>query len=143
MQLKKVVAKFKNSSIMKGKTCNFFPDKTDFALVLLNGEIVNIDVEKLKALYIVKDFKGDKNRKDNYNDIVAGGGLRIKVRFSDGELVTGFSLCYSSNSHGFFMTPADLQCNNERIFIIKSATEKVEFLEKYTIKKEELIKKGI
>jgi hypothetical protein len=42
--------------------------------------------------------------------------------------VVGYTLAYSPDRQGFFMTPADLQGNNERIFVVKSATEKIELL---------------
>jgi hypothetical protein len=50
------------------------------------------------------------------------------VNFSDGEIVIGYTLGYSPERQGFYMTPADLQGNNERIFVVKSATAKIEFL---------------
>jgi hypothetical protein len=47
------------------------------------------------------------------------------VEFVDGEVIIGYALSYAPERHGFFITPADLQSNNERIFVIKSATKKV------------------
>ena len=65
---------------------------------------------------------------EEFNDEVSGAGRKIKVTFSDGEIITGYTLGYSPNRQGFYMTPADLQSNNVRIFVIKSATEKIEFV---------------
>ncbi len=76
----------------------------------------------------MKDLEGNKNHQDNYNDLIAAGGRKIRVLFVDGETVVGYTLSYSPDRSGFFMTPADLQGNNERIFVVKSATEKVEFI---------------
>jgi hypothetical protein len=128
MEPNKVVAKFKDNSLAKGKTSDFFPNKTRFHLEKSSGEIVEIGIEDLKAIFFVKDFEGDKNRKDNYNDQIAGGGRKMRVNFSDGEIVIGYTLGYSPDRQGFYMTPADLQGNNERIFVVKSATSKIEFL---------------
>ena len=128
MEPNKVVVKFKDNTLAKGKTSDFFPNKTQFHLENLNGEIVEISIENLKALFFVKDFKGDKNHKKNYIDKIAAGGRKIRVRFLDGETVIGYTLGYSPDRQGFYMTPADLKGNNERIFVVKSATEKVEFL---------------
>jgi hypothetical protein len=47
------------------------------------------------------------------------------VEFSNGEVIIGFALSYSPERHGFFIVPADLKSNNERIFVIKSATSKI------------------
>ncbi len=128
MEPNKVVVKFKDNTVSKGKTNDFFPNKTQFHLEEMNGDIVEISIEDLKAVFFVKDFKGNKNHKNKYSDEIAAGGRKIEVRFFDGETVVGYTLAYSPDRQGFFMTPADLQGNNERIFVIKSATEKIELL---------------
>lgn len=128
MEPNKVVVKFKDNTVAKGKTNDFFPNKTQFHLEEINGGIVEISIEDLKAVFFVKDFKGNKNHEDNYNDEIAAGGRKIKVRFFDGETVLGYTLGYSPDRQGFYLTPADLQGNNERIFVVKSATEKIELL---------------
>jgi hypothetical protein len=124
----KVVIKFKDNSVVKGKTSDFFPNKAQFHLEDMNGEISEISIENLKAVFFVKDFEGNKDHQDNYNDHIAAGGRKIMVLFNDGETVIGYTLAYSPDRLGFYMTPADLQGNNERIFVVKSATEKVEFI---------------
>ena len=94
----------------------------------MNGDIVEISIEDLKAVFFVKDFKWNKNHINKYSVEIAAGGRKIEVRFFDGETVVGYTLAYSPDRQGFFMAPADLQGNNERIFVIKSATEKIELL---------------
>ena len=128
MQANKVVARFKDGSIIKGKTSDFFPNKETCHLETLNGEIKEIKMEQLKAFFFVKDFEGDKTHQKSYNDEIAGAGRKIMVKFSDGEEVIGYTLGYSPDRQGFIMTPADLKSNNERIFVITSASEKIEFL---------------
>ena len=128
METNKVVVRFKDGSIMKGKTNDFFPNKTSFHLETLNGETKTIDVEQLKAFFWVKDFEGNKNYDEDYEDEIAGTGRKIIVKFSDGESIIGYTLGYSPDRQGFFMTPADLKSNNQRIFVIKSASEKIEFI---------------
>lgn len=124
----KVVARFKDGTIMKGATSDFFPNKKEFHLILLNGEIVPIDVENLKAIFFVKDLEGNKDRKEEYADVVPGGGRKVRIEFNDGETVIGFSQGYSPNRQGFFVIPADKKCNNERFFVVASATRKVSFI---------------
>lgn len=128
METNKVVVRFKDGSIMKGKTSDFFPNKTSFHLETLNGEIKTIDVEQLKAFFWVKDYEGTKNYDEDYEDEIAGTGRKINVKFSDGESIIGYTLGYSPDRQGFFMTPADLKSNNQRIFVVKSASEKIEFI---------------
>ena len=120
--------KCKDNTMKKGIARDFFPNKTHFHLEKKNGEISEISVEDLKAVFFVKDFEGNKTHQYSYDDNIAGGGKKIKVRFFDGETVVGYTLGYSPDRQGFFLTPADLQGNNERIFVVRSATEKIEFL---------------
>lgn len=128
MVTNKVVLKFKDKTVLKGKTNNFFPNKTSFHLELVNGEQTEIHIEELKALFFVKSFDGDKRHEKNYADKVPGGGRKIKVKFSDGETITGYTTGYSADRAGFYMVPADLKGNNERIFVIASATEAIEMI---------------
>ena len=124
----KIVAKCKDNTLRKGTTRDFFPNKSQFHLEEMNGKILELSIEDLKAFFFVKDFFGNKIHQKSYVDKIAGGGKKIKVRFLDGETVVGYTLGYSPDRQGFFLTPADLQGNNERIFVVKSATEKIEFL---------------
>jgi hypothetical protein len=126
MEENRIVVKFKDNTVSKGKTNNFFPNKAQFHLEEMNGDIVEISIEDLKAVFFVKDFEGNKKHNYNYSDEIAAGGRKIKVVFFDGETVVGYTLSYSPDRQGFFMAPADLQGNNERIFVVKSATEKIE-----------------
>ena len=128
MEINKVVTRFKDGTIKKGTTNDFFPNKIVFRLKLLNEEVLDVKVEELNAICFVKDYQGNKNHKDAYSDVVAGGGRKVQVTFIDGETLIGYTQGYSPNRSGFFVIPADLQNNNDRIYVITSATEKVSFL---------------
>lgn len=128
MLVNRIVAKFQDGTLMKGRTSDFLPNKKSFHLELTNGRIVNINIEQLKAVFFVKDFKGNKQYKDDYKDIVPGGGKRIRVKFIDGEVLVGYTQGYAPHRTGFFLVPGDRQSNNERVFIINSVIEKIEFL---------------
>ena len=124
----KVVIKYKNGTLSKGKTNDFFPNKKEFHLNKIDGEMSKVSVEDLKAIFFVKSYEGNKDRKDNYKDEVAGGGRKVKVSFVDGETILGYTLGYSPDRQGFYLNPADLKNNNERIFVINSATQKIDFI---------------
>jgi hypothetical protein len=126
MVTNKVVVRFKDNSVLKGKTSNFFPNKTFFHLQQLDNELIEIQIEELKAIFFVKDFDGNKDHADAYEDNIAGGGRKIKVQFQDGETVVGYTTGYSPDRPGFYLVPADLKGNNERVFVVKSATAKIE-----------------
>ena len=144
MKINKVVARYKNGEVKKGSTGDFFPTKVVFHLKLLTGEplYVNIEelkvihfvkdieisIEELKAVFIVKNFEGNKDRKDEYTDDMPGGGRKVQVEFSDGEILIGYTQDYSPTRSGFFVVPADISNNNDRIYVITSATEKITFL---------------
>jgi hypothetical protein len=123
----KVVARFKDNTIKKGTTNDLFPNKSQFHLEESNGEIVEINIEDLKAVFFVKEFEGNKLHEKSYNDEIGGAGRKMRVRFLDGETIVGYTLGYSPDRQGFYLTPADVQGNNERIFIVKSAIEKADF----------------
>jgi len=128
MEKKKIVAKFKDGSNMKGVLVDFSPDKTILKLIPSKGEIQLIETEKLKAVFFVKDFRGSKKRKDKYKDANPWGGKKIQVHFLDGEIIVGYTLHYDLGNQGFFVIPADDKSNNDNIFVIISATNKITFL---------------
>ncbi len=135
MVFNKVVARFKDGRVIKGKTNNFFPNKPSFHIMPEPGgkdvnsqKTIEIQVEALKGVFFVKDLEGDRSRRDLYEDVVPGGGRKVKVRFFDGEVITGYTLSYSSSASGFFIIPANKRSNNTRIFVVKSAVENVTFI---------------
>jgi len=122
----KVVVKFKDNSILKGQTNNFFPNRTFFHLQQIDGRPIEVHIEDLKAIFFVKKYDGAKDHKKKYNDKVPGGGRKIQVKFLDGETIVGYTTGYSPDRPGFYIVPADLKGNNERIFVVKTSTDKVE-----------------
>jgi hypothetical protein len=128
MMTNKVVVKFKDNSIVKGQTNNFMPNKSFFHLQQIEGGQIEVHIEDLKAIFFVKDYGGAKDHKKSYNDKVPGGGRKIQVKFLDGETIIGYTTGYSPDRSGFYIVPADLKGNNERIFVVQTSTEKVEML---------------
>ena len=124
----KVVVRFTDGSILKGNTSDFLPNKNQFHVESEDGQVISVSVEKLKAVFFVKDFDGDKDHVETYGDEMAGYGRKIRVRFSDGETIIGYTMGYSPERQGFYITPAETKSNNERVFVVKSATEKIEFI---------------
>ena len=128
MKRNKVVAHLGDGRILKGHVNDFRPNKPEFHLETLDNEILPINVADLKGMFFVKDHDGLDGRQDSYNDVIAGAGRKMKVMFSDGEEIIGFVSSYSPDRTGFFLVPADLESNNERIFVVTSSCEDVEFL---------------
>lgn len=128
MQPNKIVIQLKDGTIVKGQTSDFFPNKPLFHLTTLEGNVEAFKTEDLKAVFFVKDCNGDKSYEYSYDDMIAGGGRRIKVDFADGEVMIGYTQGYSPDRPGFFVIPADLKGNNEKVFVVKSATKNIQFL---------------
>jgi hypothetical protein len=123
----KIVARFSNGSVLKGVTNDFTPLKTFFNLKLENGEMKTIDTDELKAVFFIKESESDQVPEDTYKNIANYGGKKVKVHFHDGEIIIGYTMEYVSDYNGFFITPADQESNNERIFVFTAATDKITF----------------
>ncbi|UCD34724.1 MAG: hypothetical protein JSU90_10600 [Nitrospiraceae bacterium] len=124
----KVVVRYKDGTLEKGHAIDFFPNKVVFHLEHDDGTTEEIQTEKLKAIFFVKDFIGDKQHEKMYRDMIPGGGRKMQVTFLDGETIIGYSQGYSPDRRGFFVIPADKDDNNERIYVVVSATQTVTFL---------------
>jgi hypothetical protein len=127
MPANKVVIHYCNGTVLKGTTTDFFPNKAQFHLVDADGENKTVNVEELKAIFFVKDYEGDRDYQPKYESEIAGGGKKIQVEFSDGEVIAGQTLGYSPDRIGFFVTPADPAGNNDRVFVIKGSTKRITF----------------
>ena len=91
---------------------------------------MEINKNDLKALFFVKDFKGDvKHVESNqFDPSHPPTGRKIRVEFKDGEVLVGMTTGYQPGRPGFFVTPADSGSNMERCYVITAATKKVSFM---------------
>ena len=128
MPINQIVVNLKNGSMLKGNTNDFLPNKATFHLRDRDGNVQEINVNDAKAIFFVKDLDGNKEHNYAYDDVIPGGGKKISIDFEDGEKIVGYALSYSPGRQGFFMTPADLGGNNERIYIVSSSVKNVEFI---------------
>ena len=123
-----IVVRFIDGSVKKGNTNDFVPNKASFHLNNLDGGIEELNIENIKSVFFVKDLKGNKEHKKIYKDNIPGGGKKIQVEFNDGEIIVGYVLGYSPERQGFFVSPADLEGNNLRIYAVAAAVKKAQFL---------------
>jgi len=136
MKVNKMVIRFKDKTLLKGESFDFYPNNKTFHLRLIEGEEIEIDIENLKAVFWVKSFDGDKDYSYTYDDSIPWGVNKVKVRFADGESMVGYAQHLQCKSHhvyhsdyGFFITPADFKGNNDRVFVLNSATDEINFLD--------------
>ena len=131
----KIVVKFKDGKITKGWSTDFGPNKEIFHLHPLEEygkDILEIEVSSLKAVFFVKDYKGDKNYKKvrtfNVDLKITPSQRKLIVNFLDGEHLYGTSHSYGRYKVGFFVYPIDPKDNSDRIFVIHKAIESVRLM---------------
>jgi hypothetical protein len=127
MAASQVVARLLDGSTVKGITSNFLPSREGFHIQTPGGEVVGIVQSELKALYFVRTLAGDATRRisNRFDPTRPTLGRRIEVVFEDGEVMRGTTQGYQPGRPGFFVYPADTDCNNERCFVIAKATARV------------------
>jgi hypothetical protein len=72
--------------------------------------VENIPVDRLKAIFFMRAPGSGKP---------SAIGQKIRLTFQDGRQVVGFSTDYQTGDPGFFLIPADLKTNTERIFVYR------------------------
>ncbi len=127
MPKSKVVVRLKDKTLLKGKIINFSPFFSFFKVELLNGELVIVNIDTIKAIFFVKSFEGNKQYTYKYEDKLSWVGDKITLTFDDGEKMVGYSEHFDFSPKGYFITPADLDGNNTYVFASKSAVNSMSF----------------
>lgn len=134
----KVVVHYKDGKVERGHTTDFRPDKEVFHLVVTEEnekKSLLVEIAYLKAVFFVKELEGmSRTRhadKKTFEDVKDQKliGKKVKVEFTDGEVICGLTLGYSPRRQGFFFTPIDPESNNERIFAVLTAVKEITFNE--------------
>lgn len=93
-------------------------------VLLDSGNVQEVPLEKVKAVFFVHNFTGEVQRRDlRFHDhLPATQCLWVRVRFDDGETIEG--LINNTQDFvigsGFLMAPADTLGNNWLIYVPKS-----------------------
>jgi len=134
MEPSKIVVRYRDGKILKGTTQNFFPNKPVFHVHRLgsagSGDLVEVKVESLKAVFFVRDFAGNP-KYDERKRLLPGEkpqGRMIEVTFRDGEVLTGTTTGYDPNRPGFFLFPVDPKSNNMKVYVVSGGVGKARFL---------------
>jgi len=128
----KIVARYRDGRVLKGTTENFNPTAGGFHLSLVpkpaDGRPVSIRLSDLKAIFIVRDYQGSPQHIDgkSFENTATATGARLRITFSDGEVLVGHTHNYDPIGPGFFLFPADASGNNQRIYVINGAVKAVE-----------------
>jgi len=125
----RVVVQTTNGELIKGLTNDFSAHKDFFHLKEeASGETLEIDIFDLKAVYFVKTYEGNPNHDENTESERTGFGKKIKVLFKDGEELIGYTQGFSPSRPGFFVFPMDVDSNNDRVFVVSSSTDEIDFI---------------
>jgi hypothetical protein len=127
MAANQVVVRYRNGEVVKGTTSNFLPARDAFHVQTPEGGRVAVSQKQLKAIFFVRDLAGDPQRSER-KEFETGGpalGRKLRVEFSDGEVLVGTTQGWQPQRPGFFLFPADAGSNNERCFVITAATRQV------------------
>ncbi len=137
-ETEKIVARFRDGRLLKGFVRNFSIESDTVVLSDQTNQEKRVAIEELKALYFVKSFEGSSR----YVERKVFGirkclGRKVFVKFVDKESLVGFiegeipwdkgfSLAkLGKRVKGFFLTPVDGNCNNDRVFVVGSAIDKI------------------
>ena len=128
--MNQVVARFLDGTTLKGQTNDFFPAKALFHITVNGAKPQEVKVPELKALYFVRTLEGDPDhhKTNEFPPFAPAPGRKVKVTFKDGEVLVGTTQGYQPDRPGFFLLPADPRSNNERCFVVMSATQSVAFI---------------
>lgn len=132
VMLNKVVVAYQDGRRLRGCLYDFSPIKDGFRLVqdrdLPQKKSTEISLKDLKAVFFVKDFRG--NSKYTESKKIADGkpGRNVEVSFFDGEKIVGTTQAYNPSHKGFFVFPADAKSNSLRIFVVNWNVRDVKFL---------------
>ena len=128
----KVVVHFRDGQIVKGYTYDFNPNKETFHVTEAQdpNRVFEVSTSFLKAVFFVKTFEGNKGHPGSADFSIERfkntPGLKVKVTFFDHEVMYGTTHGYSPQRKGFFISPANKEINNDRVFVVKESTVAVE-----------------
>jgi len=93
-------------------------------LLTPNGEHEEVDLEKVRAIYFVRDLQQNiEMERKSFLSRPKMDGLWVRLRFRDGESLEGVIAndLLGLQENGLQMTPPDFKSNTDRIFVPRSA----------------------
>lgn len=93
-------------------------------LLTPDGEHEEVPLEKVRAVYFVRDLKQDiEMERKSFLSRPKLDGLWVRLRFRDGDSLEGVipNDLLSLQEHGLQMTPPDFNSNTDRIFVPRTA----------------------
>lgn len=120
-----VVAHYLDGRVVKGTSLDVDPGRPVCHVAADFGPRVRIDLDSLKALYVVRTLAGNRARHDRQEvdpgDLRRRGAQAVEITFRDGERLAGLTLHNPAAGSHFFILPADPDSNNLRILVNRAA----------------------
>jgi hypothetical protein len=127
----KLVVRYLDGTLLKGFSQDFHPTRSFFHMtpsITPGAETSMVPMQQLKAVFFVRDFEGDPGYVEARTFADRPSGRKIEVTFADGELMVGSTLGYRTDGAGFFVSPADGDGNNLRVFVLPGGVKRVRYL---------------
>jgi hypothetical protein len=101
---------------------------TKIKVVTLEGRVESVDLDKVKAIFFVKEFDGNPGYKagTDFDEHSPRAGKVVRVTFPDGETIRGRVLNFARQRKGFFLYPADSRDNNEKVYVVRLPDTRIE-----------------
>ncbi len=130
--MNRAVVAFLDGRRLKGYLFNFSTLRESFHLfaddkVQKEGG-TDVQMKDLKAVFFVKDFKGNPESQETAAVNPQQHGRKIEITFNDGETLTGTTEGYNPHRLGFFIFPSDPRSNNMRVFVVNKNVRQVKTL---------------
>ena len=128
----RIVVRYLDGRLLKGYSQDFHAARATFHVSPLSSPLdvkpVLVPMAQLKAIFFVRDFEGNPGRVDGQAFAERQPGRRIEVTFLDDEVLLGSTLGYRPDGSGFFLTPADSEGNNLRVFVLPGSIRHIRYL---------------
>jgi hypothetical protein len=130
MEREKIVVRYKDGRVVKGSTTDFDENRPQFQVEREGLDPVHVWIPERKAVFFVRDFRGDPQRRERkeFLPTEVPRRFRVEVTLADGEILVGHTMTQNVRERlGFFLTPVDPRSNNIRVFVVTNAVQSVRF----------------
>ncbi len=122
---KKVIIELLEKKLLRGYLSPArLPQAEAIDLLTQNGEHEEVPLEKVRAIYFVRDLQEDvEMERKSFLSRPKLDGLWVRLRFRDGESLEGVipNDLLGLQENGLQMTPPDFNSNTDRIFVPRTA----------------------
>lgn len=116
-----IVARYADGRTVKGTSLDVAQDRPNCHVRTADGDMVEVELKDLKALFFVKTLDGNKAHVEGDAIIPSDPRLRgaklVEIKFYDGERIVGLAMRYPPNKPYFFLVPVDPKSNNLRVLV--------------------------